>query len=1301
MKSNFNHYTYAIKQLISCLVVSLFLFSNTHSQSCTLVAIDGSMFYNEDGTPATGTSYGHSLGDEQTLIGDPVNGNFNNSVTTNWQYPWVANAKVYIELPQVYNLEKIWLYEDWGTGDFSIALGLPSENNPPFETISTSEDPGYVHEIDFPANTQAQYLTFTKISTSGKIREIALCASSGPPACNPTVSPQSLNFQETSGTDIVNVSGISNGWTASSSNQSWLTVSNTNSTINVTYTANPNANSRTANISITCTNGSQADPIVVTQAGTGGGACTLVPIDGTMFYNEDGTLATGTSHGNALGDEQNLIGDPVNGNFNNSVTTNWQYPWVANAKVYLELPEVYNLEKIWLYEDWGTGDFSIALGLPSENNPPFETISTSEAPGYVHEIDFPANTQAQFITFTKITTSGKIREIALCGSTGGPSCNPTVSPGSFNFQETAGTDAVAVSGISNGWTATSSDPSWLTVTNTNSTINLSYTSNPNTNSRSANITINCTNGTQSNPISVTQAGSGTCSAWPDANAGRDLLESQIVYNQNDPTTFTFQTDNPSPYTFGEMIGVGIKSTFMDAVYDVNNNTLRPGASDDYITQLSSHVRSFHFMEKDYEFGHEPRTGNGVPTKISGLSSLMERYESWKTIWANGGQTDISIIAALELSTAVNGQPSPNAFPLKWWTPDQWGNNNLSEIYTNAKTYGFAFAEASCPNGIDCTVDVLEGGNEPWQYSNPAVYQEILKGLIDGVKDYFITHNITDPDQWPMKVMPGAFQAFRAEGVIPPVNTSSLYDHVGTRLPCDYADYIHGISVHPYSFTKVPNSGQDWKLKIYDLIAHPEDVESQFQFVKNSVFWRNKNLPNKESANPDRYKAKVYVTEFGWDSKELGSVPRVGEIAQSLYLVRSILMMSRLSIYRTNIYEAWDDVYQPDQFNSSGLYATDANDVPNIPKRSYNAVKNFRDLLIDQRFLEALHDGDAVNGANLYAYTLSAAASAIPDFLVVWDGKKVDDAQTTTEINNLRTSLTDLSNKPSVDIDISSIISLGLTVDASAAEWLHDQAGALYGSSNITVNGNTLTLNASPVPVLIPLTTGGPGGGGLLVTLTPSINPIQEGQNFTLTLKVKNDDTQTINNINTDCLGLNYNHSAGSGSAFTLENSGSISPSHGSYNWWTAQWNIGNLVSGEEATLDFVFKTRVSSECVSGIPVSATATENGNNYSGSESIDCSSSFTSSQDELQELSMNKVYLFPNPAENEFQLQVNSRLERLATVRITDGMGTTIIAEEEMLSVGDNQFKLDISKLEPGVYYISMKGITDAVRFVKIKK
>ncbi len=566
--------------------------------SCQLLTIDGSMFYNEDGTPATGSQHGNALGDEQTLIGDPVNGDFNNSVQTAWQYPWVADAKVYLALPQSYDLETIYLYEDWGTGDFSVALGLPSENNAPFATISTSEAPGYVHVIDFPANTQEQYITFTKITTSGKIREIALCGSFGGPSCNPTFSPTILNVTENSGSSTISVSGISAGWTVTSSenwltvinsndtdinasytantgsnsrtvtitltcsngaqassytvtqdgsnstcnptvnpgslnpdensgsttisvsgisagwsvgsSENWLTVNNSNDTdINVSYTANPNSNSRSANITITCTNGVAAASIPVTQDGTGGGSCQLLTIDGSMFYNEDGTPATGSQHGNALGDEQTLIGDPVNGDFNNSVQTAWQYPWVADAKVYLALPQSYDLETIYLYEDWGTGDFSVALGLPSENNAPFATISTSEAPGYVHVIDFPANTQEQYITFTKITTSGKIREIALCGSTGGggPTCTPAFGTSNLNVSENSGSSTISVSGISAGWTVTSSE-NWLTVSNSNDTdINASYTANTGSNSRTATITLTCANGTQAgNTITLTQDG---------------------------------------------------------------------------------------------------------------------------------------------------------------------------------------------------------------------------------------------------------------------------------------------------------------------------------------------------------------------------------------------------------------------------------------------------------------------------------------------------------------------------------------------------------------------------------------------------------------------------------------------------------------------------------------------------------------------------------------------------------------------------------------------------------------------------
>ncbi|MEL6866234.1 MAG: T9SS type A sorting domain-containing protein, partial [Bacteroidota bacterium] len=560
---------------------------------------------------------------------------------------------------------------------------------------------------------------------------------------------------------------------------------------------------------------------------------------------------------------------------------------------------------------------------------------------------------------------------------------------------------------------------------------------------------------------------------PDANAGLCQLGSNFVYDPADPATLSFKSDNPSPYSFSDMIGIGVKSTSMDQVYTLYTYNLQPDATEDFILDLSSHVRSFHFINIDYGTGLEPR--DGPPAEIGtfsnpAINSLMERYAGWKGRWASQGRTDIDIIASLQLSTQVNGQPDPYSFPTKLWTEDQWGNDDLTQIYNNAKDYGFAFAEASCSSG-SCYADFLEVGNEAWQYEDPVVYREINRGMLDGVAQYF---NNTPPDTWPMKVMPGAFQAFRPEGLINLIgNNYSIFDHIGARVPCDKLDATYGISVHPYSFQIDAGSSQDLRKKISNLTAPPESDASQFQFIKNLVYWRNKNIPNQDPSTPGGYRAKIYVSEFGYDSAPNAGAPHVGEFAQGLYLMRSILLMARIGIYHATIYEAWDDPIVG-QYNSSGLYEINSSGGPdkNKPKVSFDMLKNFRTEVGDQRFLRAINDGDNISGTNLYAYVLSSEGSTTPEYLVVWNGTEVADAQGDQAITDLRNDLTNSTNLTNVSVDVSSILSQGLTISTGAAEWLHDLANTAYTGS-MNVSGNNLNVEVSSIPVLIPISSSRP------------------------------------------------------------------------------------------------------------------------------------------------------------------------------------------------------------------------------------
>lgn len=138
----------------------------------------------------------------------------------------------------------------------------------------------------------------------------------------------------------------------------------------------------------------------------------IITISDKQFYHPNGTMATENSGGGALADEQNNIGDIINGE-GQDVENPWQFPWQDNAQVYLDLGQEYDLQNIYLYDGYGSGRFTVAPGLPNENRSPIVDFDANIWPPQWRE--FPLNISARYLTFTKVNPGAKINEIALCG----------------------------------------------------------------------------------------------------------------------------------------------------------------------------------------------------------------------------------------------------------------------------------------------------------------------------------------------------------------------------------------------------------------------------------------------------------------------------------------------------------------------------------------------------------------------------------------------------------------------------------------------------------------------------------------------------------------------------------------------------------------------------------------------------------------------------------------------------------------------------------------------------------------------
>ncbi len=156
------------------------------------IPLNPSMFYNIYGQSESGESFSGSLADEQSSMGDPINGN-GLEVTDPWQFPWADGVQAYVDLGQEYVINGVYLYDGYGSGFFEVAPGLPVDNGTPVVNSNMNAWPPTWRNFEGLQFT-ARYLTFTRVAGEAKINEIALC---GYPVGNRSeLVNQNLNVDE-------------------------------------------------------------------------------------------------------------------------------------------------------------------------------------------------------------------------------------------------------------------------------------------------------------------------------------------------------------------------------------------------------------------------------------------------------------------------------------------------------------------------------------------------------------------------------------------------------------------------------------------------------------------------------------------------------------------------------------------------------------------------------------------------------------------------------------------------------------------------------------------------------------------------------------------------------------------------------------------------------------------------------------------------------------------------------------------------------------------------------------------------
>ncbi len=536
----------------------------------------------------------------------------------------------------------------------------------------------------------------------------------------------------------------------------------------------------------------------------------------------------------------------------------------------------------------------------------------------------------------------------------------------------------------------------------------------------------------------------------------DYFDNYLISKDVNPDNLLTEDLGPSPYSYSGMIGINAGPEW-DCFYSPNSY-----CGPNPFKGMFSHVRSFHLMEKDYQNHNSPWEGGCMPCEEvnasqctpaqrgdlgplriglnGGVGLYKLRYEHWK--W--DGFTDIQ--ASLE---AINMYCEPGArqFPQKWWDEAEWGG--MGNVYNNAKAYGKVFAEEFCPNDWDCLVRHLEVGNEPWQYADPCFYQELIKGVIDGVKEHYEAQGIYDPNNWPMKILPGAFQAFRDDIVVVDFETCdkftycpNRYDFIGDRIPKSYLPYLAGVSVHPYAF------GTDNKL---DVIPEAPAHQSELPRFKSMIHWMNENMPGK----------KVFVSEIGYDSYA------VGQIAQGIYMLRSILLMGKHHVYRTSMYTSRDQVGNPGSpdcfadglYNTSGLltdFQGPDNEAcfpaANSPKVIYHVIKETLSLLNNKHYFASVSETN-----DAYAYLVGDNDAQKATHIVAWKPVNLNKSDEYDE-----SDMYDLSTAVSLHIPEGYILS------GEPVQWIDGVDGNIYEESIPNILGG-INVKLAGCPILIPIT----------------------------------------------------------------------------------------------------------------------------------------------------------------------------------------------------------------------------------------
>lgn len=546
-----------------------------------------------------------------------------------------------------------------------------------------------------------------------------------------------------------------------------------------------------------------------------------------------------------------------------------------------------------------------------------------------------------------------------------------------------------------------------------------------------------------------------------------LLDKDAGSDPADLVNLANDFNNPSPYPFGEMLGVNDAGQFQSLGQKLNP-----------IRFLTTKMRAFRAM--DYDFNQNLQYGTPYanlikPKDVNGFPQYLGIGNSnYDNFYYHQGITSIS--SATEIL---------NKDPLTWkekiwnesdWWPSGSGLTIPQQIQQSYENYTTTFLNRyGDPN--DPIVEFYQVGNELWDYP----FEEDYHAMLKGAHNAFVAKYGSNSATWPVKLMPGSFQAATrdnicSESIRDYSNCGSqvnMFNQIGDYLnigDCQVINDLHAINIHSYPFDE----------GTLDLV-HPEKEKNEFLgFIASQAF---------KQSNPALQNKGIWLTETGYDSWDIdngsGLAVGVGELTQAAYILRMYMITSRYHLERVDFYMAFDlnrttNNWHGDYYSSSGFWELGTHPIYQSgspdpahganPKASFFSLYEFQTMFQTKVFYKA-----PVENNDVYAYIIAEKNGSDP-YLVFW-----------TPIHSEDTNLFDqISVNQNVTLPAGySVSSNNATFFATTGDEVNEPYTPTTGNTFNAVTGNTpgstTITNVTRMPAYIKLTQNAPCTGATFTT----------------------------------------------------------------------------------------------------------------------------------------------------------------------------------------------------------------------------